>query len=377
MDKEQETRKQMVAGVLPLANSIGEFLTQIESMNRDLNQINMLLTGHGFSIPKLGNIAITYNNKMVDIFQLYRSKEVLLSESCLKFIVVNYLVGIVGEATDCIDEYMRVADKITKLLTKIRQKFVLLRKHEFFKNKELLLSLSNEIVKLLEKYARLDNLVFNFDLEKDILTVQESQRGIIAEIEHEMNPFPDEKDVFVRSCNDELSDLGIKQRMLCSADQPKREKIPYNQLLDIIYKAMGNTEERYEKYPLVAWTVLNRLSDNFEMLKKANAENDESLYERVSDQVTSFNYLDLTPWIVDIVGETLAFYGATNEEYETLKKELVSLGFGDKIPEIERNLATDKYAGYLEIEAKLFKTSSTKQFVLPELKQVEKKDQQS
>ena len=184
MDKEQETRKQMVAGVLPLADSIGEFLTQIESMNRDLNQINMLLTGHGFSIPKLGNIAITYNNKMVDIFQLYRSKEVLLSESCLKFIVVNYLVGIVGEATDCIDEYMRVADKITKLLTKIRQKFVLLRKREFFKNKELLLSLSNEIVKLLEKYARLDNLVFNFDLEKDILTVQESQRGIIAEIEH-------------------------------------------------------------------------------------------------------------------------------------------------------------------------------------------------
>ncbi len=377
MDKEEETRKQMLAGVKPLIENIGEFLTQIESMNRDLNQISMMLTGKGFALPKINNVAITYNNKMVDIFSLYRKKGVLLSDSCLKFIVVNHLVGIVGEAADCIDEYLKVAAKINLLLDKIKKKFILLRKHEFFKHKELLLSLSNEILRILEAYAKYDRMVFDFDLEKDILAVQESQRGVIAEIEAEMNPFPDEQDAYVRSCNDELDDLGIKKRMLCSAEQPKREKIPYNQLLDILYKAMGNTEERYEKQPMVAWTVLNRLSDCFELLKQANEENNDALYGQVSDRITSFNYLELTPWIVDIVGETLAFYGATTQEYEMLKAELVVLGFGDKIPEIEQNLASNKYAGYIETETRLLKNSPTKQFVIPDFKKPEKKDQQN
>ena len=232
------------------------------------------------------------------------------------------------------------------------------------KNKDLLLEILSEISEILKEYERLDRALFDFDLRKDVLVLHETQKELIEKIEKEINPNNIKDNIYLQDCNKELSDLGIEQRFEIKHKKGKT----FNELIYIIQDSIEATEEKYENYPIVAWAILNRLSDNFELLKQAHNSKNQSLYEEISNKIISFDHLNLSELIVDIVGECLSFYGSTYEELTMLKKELTELGFEDKIHEIEKKIVKEEYRDYVNMKSQLLEKSSIKQLVLPYIK---------
>lgn len=366
MDKEKETKDQMLSGIGSLIKSINEFLNEIGIMNKELDRVKRAVSNEGLSCYKLNNIAITYNNKLVELFQLYKRKNVLLSDSCLKYAFINYFVELVAKATACTEKYLALIAKINEVISNINKKNPLFRRRALMKNKELLLQLIGEVEKTLDEYNNCDQKLFCFNLEKDILKLYEAERELFETLSE--GTTPTEPDLFIQSCNEELTDLGIEQKIgkFKEDEYLEMKKLPtIEELRKILYQTINSVQEKYEKFPIVTWTILNRISDNFELIKRAYATKNYELYKKVSDRITGFNYLDLSTWIVDIVGETLSFYGISYEELGMLKNELKLLGFEDKWPEIERNIAEEKYDEYVKEQTRLLDSSKTKKLIIP------------
>ena len=360
---EEETRKTILSSVDGLISNINDFLMEAESINDGLDYVLKRLSKEELFVGKLYNVGITYNNKLVEIFQLYKRKKLLVSESCLRFVIINYLSTILANTTKCIEKYFELVKIIDVMIRHIRKTNIIFKRFTINKNRELLSSMIKEAQKALEEYRSFDKEIDDFNLERDAMKLYESQKGFFSNFESKGV----KRDNFIMECNKELKVLGIETRFpietMDIGDLPT-----YNELIDIISDTINKVSEQYEKFPVTSWTILNRMNDNFELLKRAYETKDIDLYRKTSERITSFNYLELSPWIVDIVGETLAFYGLSYEELDMLRKELAALGFGDKISEIESNIANEKYEEYIKLQINLLETSNTKKIILPTFK---------
>ena len=372
---EEEVKNKMLAGINNLIPAMNETLEEITGIDEAIGIIKSSISDKKFCNKKIDNIAITYNNKLVEIFQFYKKNNVSLDESCLKYLFLNYLVEILGKAIECTDRYSLYVQKIFEYVSRINKKNVLFRKIYISKNKEFLEQLIDEVSEVLNEYCAYDNQIFKFDLAKDALKLYEDQQELFEKIESEVSK-DGQKDVFLQNCNKELKDLGIKT-VFVKKEESIEDLPTYDELINRMYNDINKVEDKYEKYPITSWIILSHISDNFELLKQASDNKNNRLYREISNRITSFDYLNLSKYIVDMVGETLSFYGISRSELNMLRKELSKLGFKDKISEIEGNIMAGKYEEYGKLQTLLLESSPTKKILLPNIEKSENKKVQN
>ena len=366
-EKDHQLKTKLLSDIKPLIEKINMFLEVIKITNEKLSTTMMMVENKSLNYPNLNNIAISYNNKLVEIFQIYQKKGIYFSDSTLKFLVEDYLVGLVARGIECTDKYVQILAVINELANRINGKFFLFRKIELTKNKEVLSQLLNEIEKTLEEYDAIDRKIIDFDLDKDISKLYEVEKGFIAEIEKKSNPNVINSNMFIKSCNEELQSLGIKKR-INPVNNESNQLIALDTLQLILWEKTNKVQEKYTNFPIVAWCTVNNLSDSFEFSKQALANNDLNLYKKMSEKIMVFDYLDTSTWIVDMVGEVLSFYGLPLDEINMLIGEFQNLGLEDKFHELEDNVLDEKYKEYVLMKTNMVESSPTKVMIFPTFK---------
>ena len=196
-----------------------EFRTDFVQKVYDIKKSIEKLTGGNYAIS---NIGIILNNKMVEIYQIYKKSHVSYAKSSLRIVLSFYFSEVVLEAERSLQEY---ADNLSANISKISAT----------NTKEELSEVLNQANPKLQEYEKLSDEVFNFDLNKDIIKAVEKDIEIHEQIEKEggYNYYSDHPESVIEQYNQELEALGMTIR------------IPITVIENIKHK--GNNTEEYEE----------------------------------------------------------------------------------------------------------------------------------
>lgn len=165
-----------------------EFLKKIMNFNKSIFQTssqlidsaNNILNGN-LNIPNLG---ITLNNKIVEIIHIYQKHNLKLSESFMINLIIRYLLEIVKEAMNDLNNYMQNVCKVLES-----------------NDKKKLIELLNKKNDIENNIKDKDNFIFSFDLDKDM--------HLVVNEEKTYGEGNTKNDVYNR-CNKELVMLDFK-----------------------------------------------------------------------------------------------------------------------------------------------------------------------
>ena len=127
----------MLKKVLSNNDETIDFLRNIQS---NLSEINIL-------IP---NIGISYNNKVIEFFYTFKDKEIDFNKSKLVPVIINYFNDLVCTAINALDSF---TDSYNKFSRSRRN-----RRHYYL-----------EAMLYIKIYKKIDKLLYNFDIKKDII----------------------------------------------------------------------------------------------------------------------------------------------------------------------------------------------------------------
>lgn len=175
---------------------VRELLDEAGILSWKLNDAFSALPAREVDIP---NIGITYNNKLVEIVQAFKNHGVALDENLLLIVIKNYLLSKVNEASLIFISYVQTFYGKSNL--------------NFLKKAALV-----QRKKLADRFKALDDEIYNFSLEKDIVAV------IIADIKSDLekekidglNKYNEMANSIIRDYKSTLEQLGVSQVILDS-----------------------------------------------------------------------------------------------------------------------------------------------------------------
>lgn len=144
---------------------------------------------------KLGNIGITFNNKIIEILQTYSENNVTFYNSKLKNVIIFYLEDIMLEALKELQSYLDLFNvKVKKFGTKKQAQ-----------------SIIEQSKPILSKYTDLRQKLFDFNIDKDII------RAVLKHIEFNkenalnegFDYYTNNPESIIQDYNKELQTLGI------------------------------------------------------------------------------------------------------------------------------------------------------------------------
>ena len=148
---------------------------------------------------KLGNIGITFNNKIIEILQTYSENNVTFYNSKLKNVIIFYLEDIMLEALKELQSYLDLFNvKVKKIGTKKQAQ-----------------SIIEQSKPILSKYTDLRQRLFDFSIDKDII------RAVLKHIEFNkenalnggFDYYRDNPESIIQDYNKELQALGINTKI--------------------------------------------------------------------------------------------------------------------------------------------------------------------
>ena len=148
---------------------------------------------------KLGNIGITFNNKIIEILQIYSKNNVTFYNSKLKNVIMFYLENIMLEALKELQSYLDLFNvKVKKFGTKNQAQ-----------------SIIEQSKPILLKYTDLRQKLFDFNIDKDII------RAVLKHIEFNkenalnggFDYYRDNPESIIQDYNKELQALGINTKI--------------------------------------------------------------------------------------------------------------------------------------------------------------------
>ena len=187
---EEQEKKKLFDNTYFLIEKFTEMLTQIDK-----------------KIPfakGLPNIIITYNNKLVELISLYRQKNMSFYTSKLKPIITVYFSKFISDAASILGELVNTYSLYIRI-----NKFHPIKKEET----------KQKIYEIINIYKELDNKIFNFDFENDIIEV------IKRDMEHFKADYQLNHEEIIANYNEELHLLGINQTVVDTIpEQTKKSK---------------------------------------------------------------------------------------------------------------------------------------------------------
>lgn len=183
-----------------------EFRTElIQKVDHTKEAINRNTNGG----DNIENIGITFNNKMIEIYQIYARNNISYVQSTLKGVILPYLTDLVLDATNKLQEYIDIYNvDIDNISTKEEASRIIAQA----KTK-------------LQEYKKLTDKVFEFDINRDIVDAVEKDIERWREIGREggYNVYSKNPTEVIEHYNQELESLGMTTRIPMSVVENKDE----------------------------------------------------------------------------------------------------------------------------------------------------------
>lgn len=126
---------------------------KVQKIMDKIGKIKLELDKNTNGQVNIGNIGITFNNKIIELLQVYSKNNVTFYNSKLKNVILFYLEDIMFEALNELQNYINLFDvKVKKIGTSKQAQ-----------------DLSSKSKPMLSKYAELRQKLFDFSIDKDII----------------------------------------------------------------------------------------------------------------------------------------------------------------------------------------------------------------
>ncbi|HIT22456.1 MAG TPA: hypothetical protein IAB56_05800 [Candidatus Scybalousia intestinigallinarum] len=175
----------------------------IQKVSNTKEEINRNTNGE----DDIENIGIIFNNKMIEIYQIYARNNVSYVQSGLKSVILSYLTDIVLDATNKLQEYTDIYNvDIDKINTKEEAPKIIAQART-----------------KLQEYKKLTDKVFEFDINRDIVDAVEKDIERWQEIGREggYDVYLENPTEVIEHYNQELESLGMTTRIPMSVVENK------------------------------------------------------------------------------------------------------------------------------------------------------------
>ena len=177
-------------------------INYIKKYNDLIDHINDLFEEN----MKIPNAGITFNNKLVEILNKYRSNNIHIENSELFLVISTYLLTLLSRSLAIMGDYINILNTITEVSSEIKSiKFNIKKKKELINILSILYKESDEVI---EFYKKVDDEIYNFDISKiteDFIKDKEISNILKNEIGNNMT-----EDMIIENCNIDLISLKYK-----------------------------------------------------------------------------------------------------------------------------------------------------------------------
>lgn len=179
---------------------LSDRLEIIEGIRAKLDFFNVG-SGNYFDVQ---NIGITFNNKIVEIINIYKRYNKEIVDSKLFSLMYNHLIKMVFTADDIIN---KMVDYLNEEAIIIQNKS---KNEPNYSSKEDIEATINYLKEELVVYNAIDNSIFHFDIEKNIMDAFNTELKRTKEIEEDggFSSFSLNKNKYIEEYNRELNELG-------------------------------------------------------------------------------------------------------------------------------------------------------------------------
>ena len=283
---------------------------------------------------KLNNTAITYNNKVVELYNLYKSKNMDFCDSDLIPVILDYFSKLLNE----IEFYLTM---LNHLIIKFK-KFAITPKVLF---KKYTAAHIVSIESFLIKCAAVDKIIFDFSIERDFAGILDEEKDFIKEREAFGDPEHKYPGAVFHNCNIELGLLGYAKEQgerypLLTAE---KKHIYSEELWDLIDEKKEMIQKKYINFPYVCW-ALKRCVDSFDDLM---ADAFEISFAEVDAVFMRLKQFDESAEVVDALGNLVVCY-EHRIDLKLIRHELLSLNWLSKYDELVQKLEAGEYEDDIE-----------------------------
>lgn len=304
---------------------------------------------------EIGNIAIIYNNKMVEIIQLFKKNNVPLADSELRITIECYLKTLYDEAVDKLTELTKVLKKIDEINKKIYSNNIyILQRINLMMSKKVLDGLTGEKNRLLREYKEREDKIFRFDIEKDLPRIFVEERFFFDRMEEVVNRFNDGEERFINNCNIDLRNLGMKIQLPCKDQKPEKMLTLDNlndDIPEIMYEKINSVKEKYKDFKCIETALESYLTVLFSIstieMQRGNYEESK----RLSDQIEAFDdEKDLEKSLGEFIVLSIDDKEVDEKKlWSHLRKELIAQKKEDMIDRLKEDIKNGKYEYVLEL----------------------------
>lgn len=318
-------------------------LYDVEEIIERINSIIRTLKNNSLNYVSIPNIGITYNNKLVEIIHVYKRNGLDVSNSSLILVISRYLQEILEEALKCIDSYVKVIEKRTD-------------NYDF---NQQAMSIVDEAEKFLKVYRELDQKIFYFSIEKDIVLAVQSDIEFFKKVGNDggYDLYQNDSGV-IDNYNSELSTLGFTNTIpQIDVSSEVHSEITEDNLQSstsdikkIAFQKMEEVKFHYKSTPIIASALESQIIDYLDEVSNFYKKGDKENYEALCSKIINFNASDE---IRESVGKYVAYWSGANSfhnnnEFAKVKEELEQLGLSNSILEIEHDIQSNKYQEYIK-----------------------------
>lgn len=321
------------------------------------------------SNPRIPNIGITYNNKLVEIVNIFEKKGFYLSDSALIGLINSHLLNVLGKGAEAFGQYVEALTRDVKSSKDVE-------------------NMIKDADSYLKVYLEIDKKILNFDIEKDISEALQYHIDYWRKKGENggYDLYADCPDL-VETYNRELHSLGYNIALFTAIQQSgttdqvsennqpstpiqQDELIEINQIVSeaeqqiqyakISETALNKIEElklEFKDTPIIALALETQLINYLKELEIFSSQGDEQNYVLNCQKIENFNAIDE---MVESIGKYVAFRNSFYDynEFPAIKEELTLLGLERLIPEIKQDIISNKYQKYVEQQSKILQEQS-------------------
>ena len=183
-----------------------EIITKDEEIIEKINDIITKINEINQDKAITSNVGISYNKKILEIYNSYKVKNMTFYNSKLYLLVRSYLETLLKEAINSLDQYAT----FLKNLPCTNHPYLYLLKNGLKLKKE-----KAEAEGFIDNYQKINKQLINFDIDKDILTAFETDVDLWNKREQEgdFNYYKDIGNEGICEINKDLERLGCTSRL--------------------------------------------------------------------------------------------------------------------------------------------------------------------
>ena len=323
------------------------FIDSRRLINEMYNLIDKLekVSHQNIDIP---NVGITFNNKLVEIKQLYKRNNVKFNESELVLLINEYFIIKIRECIGIIMDYIKIINSIDQYAINLKKNKLLFKKNY---RKEIL-DLFNKSNELLVIYKQKDNEMFNFKIN-DIPKITEEYPNLLDIVLEKAGPNTD-KDSIIDNINLDIKNLGYNERInnketTTDNKHKNRINISFN-VASISEQKLEEIKKKYGKYLNILEALETQIYD---YIGDATVAYNIGDYEYYLQRIDDIKKIDINNNLVETLGKYLITIKTYDKEgsithLELLKEELDELNLSYLFDTIKKEFDSNKYNYYIE-----------------------------